>query len=80
MNYVTADSCSPPSLQTLQSCNGGTMSNLSPTANRKAVAQADEKRDAWTFALVCVVLCLINVVLVLANDTFARAVELTGQY
>ena len=54
------------------------MSILTTTANRKAAAPAKEKRDAWTFALVVVVLCLINVVLLLANDTFASAVELIG--
>jgi hypothetical protein len=59
---------------------GETMSNLSPTANRSATAQAKEKRDAWTFALVCVAICLSNLVLVFTSDAFARAVELTGQY
>jgi hypothetical protein len=56
------------------------MSILTDTANRKAAAQAKEKRDAWTFALVCVVICLGNMVLVLASDAFASAVELAGQY
>jgi hypothetical protein len=51
-----------------------TMSILTATS-RKPAAQA---MDTWTFALVVVVLCLINVVLVLANDTFASAVELIG--
>jgi hypothetical protein len=56
------------------------MSILTTAASRKATAQAREKRDAWTLALVCVVICLGNLVLVFASDTFARAVELTGQY
>ncbi len=47
--------------------------------NRKATAQAKDKRDASTLALVLVVICLGNLALVLASETFARAVELTGQ-
>jgi hypothetical protein len=50
------------------------------TASHKATAPAKEKWDAWTLVLVLVVICLSNVVLVLASDAFARAVELTGQY
>ena len=56
------------------------MSIITDTASPKSTAQAKEKRDAWAFALVCVAICLSNVVLVLASGTFARAVELTGQY
>jgi hypothetical protein len=56
------------------------MSILTTTASFKAAAQAKEKRDARTFALVCAVICLSNLVLVLASAAFARAVELTGQY
>ncbi len=48
--------------------------------SRKVTAQAKEKWDAWTLTLVLVVICLSNVVLVLASDTFARAVELMGLY
>jgi hypothetical protein len=59
---------------------GGTVSNLSSTGSRKATAQAKEIQDAWTFALVCVAICLSNLVLVFTSDAFARAVELTGQY
>jgi hypothetical protein len=54
------------------------MSILTATASPKAAAQAKEKRDAWALALVFVVIGLSNVVLVLANDTFASAVELIG--
>ena len=56
------------------------MSILTDTVSLKAIAQAKEKRDAWAFALACVVICLSNVVLVFASDAFARAVELTGQH
>ena len=56
------------------------MSILTTAVSRKAATKSKEKRDAWTFALVCIVICLSNVVLVLASDAFARAVELTGQY
>jgi hypothetical protein len=56
------------------------MSILTDTVSLKATAQAKEKRDACAFALVCVVICLSNVVLVLASSAFARAVELTGRY
>ena len=56
---------------------GETISIL--TASRRK-PQAKEKWDAWTLALVLVVICLSNVVLVLASDTFARAVELIGLY
>jgi hypothetical protein len=52
--------------------------SVTPT-NRKATAQAKDKRDALTLALVLVVICLGNLALVLASETFARAVELTGQ-
>jgi hypothetical protein len=55
------------------------MSILTASASPKAAAQAKEKRDSWALALVLVVICLSNVVLVLASDTFARALELTGQ-
>ena len=55
------------------------MSTLTATS-RKVTAQTNEKQDAWALALVLVVICLSNVVLVLASDAFARAVELTGQY
>ena len=50
---------------------------LTATAGRKAAAQAKEKRDARTFALVCAVICLSNLVLVLASGPFAHVVELT---
>ena len=43
-----------------------TMSILTTAASRKAAAQATEKRNARTFALVCVVICLSNLVLVVA--------------
>ncbi len=56
------------------------MSIITDTVSLKATAQAKEKRDARAFAMVCVAICLSNVVLVLASGTFARAVELTGQY
>ena len=56
------------------------MSILTATTGAKVTAQANEKRDAWTLGLVLVVICLSNVVLVLASDAFARALELTGQY
>ena len=56
------------------------MSILTTGASRKVAAKANENRDAWTLALVCVVICLSNLVLVIASDTFARAVEFTGQY
>ena len=44
----------------------------------QATAQAKDKRDAWTLALVLVVICLGNLALVLASETFAQAAELTG--
>jgi hypothetical protein len=47
-------------------------------ANSKATAQAKDKRDALTLALVLVVICLGNLALVLASGTVAQAVELTG--
>jgi hypothetical protein len=55
-----------------------TMSILTATASPKATAKAKETRDAWTFALVCIVICLSNVVLVFESAAFARAVELIG--
>jgi hypothetical protein len=55
------------------------MSILTATASFKAAAQATEKRDARAFALVCAVICLSNLVLVLASGAFARVVEFTGQ-
>ena len=55
------------------------MSILVTPANRIATAQAKDKWDALTLALVFVVICLGNLALVLASETFARAVELTGQ-
>ena len=54
------------------------MSILTATASREVTAQAKEKWDAWTLALVCIVICLSNVVLVFESAAFARAVELTG--
>ena len=52
---------------------------LTATASPKAAAQAKEKRDAQTFALVCAVICLSNLVLVLASGAFAHVVKL-AQY
>ena len=52
--------------------------SVTPT-NLEATAQTKDKRDALTLALVLVVVCLGNLALVLASETFARAVELTGQ-
>jgi hypothetical protein len=52
--------------------------SVTPT-NLKATVQAKDKRDALTLALMLVVICLGNLALVLASETFARAVELTGQ-
>ena len=56
------------------------MSIFITPANRKTTAQAKDKRDALALVLTLVVICLSNLVLVLASETFARAVELTGQY
>ena len=50
------------------------------TISRKATAQAKEKRDNLALVLVLVIICLGNLALVLASETFARAIELTGQY
>jgi uncharacterized membrane protein len=55
------------------------MSILVTPANSKATAQATDKRDALALALTLVVICLSNLVLVLASETFAQAVEFTGQ-
>jgi uncharacterized membrane protein len=52
--------------------------SVTPT-NLEATAQAKDKRDALTLLLVLLVICLGNLALVLASETFARAVELTGQ-
>ncbi|MGA7388609.1 MAG: hypothetical protein WCD13_21740 [Pseudolabrys sp.] len=54
------------------------MSILVTPANSEATAQAKDKRDALTLALVLVVICLGNLALVLASGTFTQAVELTG--
>ena len=54
------------------------MSILVTPANSNATAQAKDKRDALTLALVLVVICLGNLALVLASGTFTQAVELTG--
>ena len=51
------------------------MSILTTAASRK-----EDKRDAFALVLVLVVICLGNLVLVLASEPFARAVELTGQF
>ncbi len=56
------------------------MSIFITPASRKATTQAKDKRDALTLVLVLVAICLSNLVLVFASETFARAVELTGQY
>ena len=55
------------------------MSTFTPVS-RKASAQAKDKRGDFALVLVLVIICLSNLVLVLASETFARAVELTGQY
>ncbi len=52
--------------------------SVTPT-NRVATAQAKDKRDAVTLLLVLLVICLGNLALVLASETFAQTVELTGQ-
>ena len=56
------------------------MSTLVTPVDRKATTQAKDKRDAFALILVLVVVCLGNLVLVLTSETFARAVELAGQY
>jgi uncharacterized membrane protein len=52
--------------------------SVTPT-DLEATAQAKDKRDALTLALMVVVICLGNLALVLASETFAKTVELTGQ-
>ena len=52
--------------------------SVTPT-NLEATAQAKDNWGVLTLALVLVVICLGNLALVLASETFARAVELTGQ-
>lgn len=53
------------------------MSTITPVS-RKVSAQ--EKDRGGNAALVLVIICLSNLVLVLTSETFANAVELTGQY
>jgi hypothetical protein len=56
------------------------MSILVTPANRIATAQAKDKWGvALTLCLVLVVIFLGNLALVLASETFAQTVELTGQ-
>jgi hypothetical protein len=54
---------------------GQTMSILTATASHKTAAQA---KDAWALAPLLVVMCLIGLVLAIASEPFARAVELMG--
>jgi hypothetical protein len=45
-----------------------------------ATTPAKDKRDTLSFVLVLFVVCLSNLVLALASEPFARAVELIGQH